>query len=185
MSYDERLFERLLAFHCAPVLRKKKAANMFHIKKSKFHDIQTIITTYNRKLNIQGLFLKLFQKDKEHVTVYMYYKEMLESILNLSDIKNFLKNYHYPYNDVDASLMYLDKRLTTCCEYPHEIGIFLGYPLCDVLGFIHQKQCEFCGYWKVYQNVDQTSQLFSIYDKCIKETKNAILCGRCIEQLIN
>ena len=53
-------------------------------------------------------------------------------------------------------------------EFPHEIGIFLGYPLEDVDGFItHQgENCKLCGCWKVYGNVEQARRTFANYEKC-------------------
>ena len=37
-------------------------------------------------------------------------------------------------------------------DFPHEIGVFLGYPLEDVVGFIrHRGKCfTCCGCWKSY-----------------------------------
>lgn len=46
------------------------------------------------------------------------------------------------------------KRLNTK-NFPHEIGIFLGYPLDDVIGFIEHKPYYLVGDWKVYQNVNE------------------------------
>lgn len=48
-------------------------------------------------------------------------------------------------------------------EFPHEIGLFLGYPLCDVRGFIEDARggvCLGCGYWKVYGEVEEREKLF-------------------------
>lgn len=61
----------------------------------------------------------------------------------------------------------LQKRLEEP-EFPHEIGIFLGYPLEDVDGFItHQgENCKLCGCWKVYGNVEQARRTFANYEKC-------------------
>ena len=43
------------------------------------------------------------------------------------------------------------------CQFPHEIGVFLGYPLEDVKGFIENKGKNFLysGYWKVYSDVER------------------------------
>ena len=62
----------------------------------------------------------------------------------------------------------LQKRIAEKPEFPHEIGIFLGYPLEDVDGFItHQgENCKLCGCWKVYGNVEQASRTFANYEKC-------------------
>ena len=52
--------------------------------------------------------------------------------------------------DCDGMLRQLSRRL--CCEadFPHEIGVFLGYPLTDVVGFIENQGRNFtcCGCWK-------------------------------------
>ncbi len=39
-------------------------------------------------------------------------------------------------------------------EFPHEVGIFLDYPIEDILGYIEHegKNCQVSGYWKVYSN---------------------------------
>ena len=51
-------------------------------------------------------------------------------------------------------------------HYPHEMGIFLGYPLEDVRGFIRHegKESRYTGYWKVYGDVTQAKQIFQAYD---------------------
>ena len=57
-----------------------------------------------------------------------------------------------------------------CCEgeFPHEIGVFLGYPLADVIGFIQNRGKNFtaCGYWKVYTDPTAAQAEFDRYKKC-------------------
>ena len=53
--------------------------------------------------------------------------------------------------------------------FPHEIGIFLGYPLYDVDCFIHHKRCKYVGYWKVYSNLKNAKKQFNRYE-CAKRT---------------
>lgn len=49
-------------------------------------------------------------------------------------------------------LRQLSRRLCLEREFPHEIGVFLGYPLEDVVGFIRNRGRNYtcCGYWKAY-----------------------------------
>ena len=56
-------------------------------------------------------------------------------------------------------------------EYPHELGILLGYPLEDVRGFIRHKGKNYLysGYWKVYGDVEKARQLFQSYDRARKQ----------------
>ena len=59
-----------------------------------------------------------------------------------------------------------------CCEaeFPHEIGVFLGYPLTDVVGFIENQGRNFtcCGCWKAYGDRDAAERLFAQLNKCTK-----------------
>lgn len=52
--------------------------------------------------------------------------------------------------------------------FPHEIGIFLGYPLEDVKGFIENSGRHFkiCGQWKVYSDTKRAEKLFAKYAEC-------------------
>ena len=54
--------------------------------------------------------------------------------------------------------------------FPHEIGLFLGYPLEDVTGFIAAGGAEYrcSGCWKVYGDVEQAQRLFRRYAACRK-----------------
>ena len=54
------------------------------------------------------------------------------------------------------------------CEFPHEIGYFLGYPYDDVHEFIVQRgeNYKVFGAWKVYTNVEQALATFDAYRAC-------------------
>ena len=54
------------------------------------------------------------------------------------------------------------------CEFPHEIGYFLGYPYEDVHQFIVQRgeNYKVFGAWKVYTNVEQALTTFDSYRAC-------------------
>lgn len=59
-------------------------------------------------------------------------------------------------------------RLADNAAFPHEIGVFLGYPLGDVMGFIRSggRNCRHAGCWKVYCNEAETLRLFEKFKKC-------------------
>lgn len=81
---------------------------------------------------------------------------------------DFLAGEGYALGTADALLNQLADRL--CCEgeFPHEIGVFLGYPLADVIGFIENRGKNFtaCGYWKVYTDPTAAQAEFDRYKKC-------------------
>lgn len=71
-------------------------------------------------------------------------------------------------------------------EFPHEIGVFLGYPLGDVCGFLRDPDgCILCGAWKVYENVGEAARTFERFRRC-----SACICrhmdrGRTLSQIFN
>ena len=83
-----------------------------------------------------------------------------------------------------ASLM---RRLRQCAQdaFPHEIGLFLGYPPEDVAGFIEHKAdgCKCVGCWKVYGDVQKATALFDRYKRCTTSYLNAWKHGKTVEQL--
>lgn len=62
--------------------------------------------------------------------------------------------------------------------FPHEVGLFLGYPLDDVTGFIEQKGKNYkcCGIWKVYGNEKQTQMLFPETEEMFRNLQTTF-CG--------
>ena len=84
--------------------------------------------------------------------------------------------YGYSENfSLEECLDRLSVRIRESESFPHEIGIFLGYPVEDVVGFIENKGENFklCGTWKVYGNVENAKRTFSNYVKC-----RAYLCNK-------
>ena len=60
------------------------------------------------------------------------------------------------------------ERLCCSAEFPHEIGVFLGYPLSDVVGFIENSGRNFtcCGCWKAYGDPQAAQRHFAQLRKC-------------------
>ena len=179
---DALCFERLLAAHCAPVLKNRKAANMFHIERGRFQNLTALLAEYTWRLSAQDVGFALLQADCARVTVFVYQKRRLSLLLQRADVCTFLAAY--PKGTITEILAHLDHRLHTNAGYPHEIGIFLGYPLYDVIGFIEHRRCLLQGYWNVYRHPQAAKRLFALYDRCISELQNGLRRGQRIEQLL-
>ena len=69
---------------------------------------------------------------------------------------------------MDECIDALARRVHCGEEFPHEIGVFLDYPLSDVIAFIENKGMHFrqVGYWKVYSNEAEALRIFALYTKC-------------------
>ena len=83
-------------------------------------------------------------------------------------IRRFLQRKGYGCVSVSDDLGHLAARVHSSSEFPHEIGVFLDYPLDDVIRFIEQRgrgyRCSGC--WKAYSNEQEARRRFELYDKC-------------------
>lgn len=70
-------------------------------------------------------------------------------------------------------------------EFPHEVGLFLGYPPEDVKGFIDHRANDFkcAGLWKVYGDEEKARSLFEKYRKCTEIYCALWQSGSKLEQL--
>lgn len=178
--------EKSLIENCAPTLAGLKCANLFNY----FHDGESIVREeleeMNNLLNEKGVCVEALAWRDKSVLIYVYRKAMLKKVLKQAEIVDFLKKYGYTESETDNCLEKLKHRLSDFDCFPHEIGIFLGYPLEDVLGFIENKgkNCESCGVWKVYCNKEEKDLLFKKFQKC-KEVYMKVFCeGRELSRMV-
>ncbi|MCO1604728.1 DUF3793 family protein [Desulfosporosinus nitroreducens] len=104
---------------------------------------------------------------------------LLKQTLLKEKNRNFLKALGYPNKLVlDEYLSFLKRRFEKSC--PHEVGIFLGIPLEDVVGFIQNgaKGCLLNSYWKVYQNPEKAKLNFASYDRARIDVFYSLLDGK-------
>ncbi|MGN1101541.1 MAG: DUF3793 family protein [Huintestinicola sp.] len=112
--------------------------------------------------------LEIICSCKNRALMFVYSQKMLGNRLADNAVRSVLAEYGYTDFSVDKCLERLSMRIGESDIFPHEIGIFLGYPVEDVVGFIENKGENFklCGAWKVYGSVENAKRTFSNYDKC-------------------
>lgn len=141
-----------------------------------------------------GIRIEVLAQRKTGPLVYVYRPDALSLILMNPRIANYLRNESYDPSNLQSCIERLHKRicgtdlasqLTGTCTFPHEIGIFLGYPLDDVIGFIKNKGenylCQGC--WKVYSNERDAQASFCNYKQCTAEYEALYKQGVSIECL--
>ena len=90
---------------------------------------------------------------------------------------------------LDKKLLRLQLRFADYKEdrqpFPHEMGVFLGYPLGDVIGFIKNagQNCKCVGCWKVYCNECEAIKAFARFKKCTSVYVRLWNQGRSVRQL--
>lgn len=167
----------LLAIHCAPILKGSKAANILTVSAGEFARIDEVL----RDTNISYRFLKTRE---DQAILYLYRKEELEAYLADIKIRAFLMQYGYTSFALPDLLGHLSERVGLFSngetEFPHEIGVFLEYPLEDVMGFLENegKNFKYSGYWKVYHDVQGAIRRFRQYDMERDNAVRAVMSGK-------
>lgn len=165
-------FEQLLGFHAAPLFVGIKAACLLSFRRSAFEDFDALLAEYEPCLNCKGIEVFGVVEGEEFVLLLFYRPAVLWQRLQDKAAWAVLAQYGYTReHSLQGCLEHLQARMRLQKSFPHEIGLFLDYPVEDVVGFITYKGKNFCysGYWKVYANEQETRALFARYARCSEE----------------
>ncbi|QXE20640.1 DUF3793 family protein [Clostridium sp. 001] len=171
--------------HCAPTLKKQKIASLI-IFSDNGRKLNLIWERYKDRIkeNLKISFFEL-RRNKKNITVLFYNDKMLETSIKCQKNIDFLNRFGYTNEmDLNQCLCHLSKRFEKIC--PHEIGVFLGYPIEDVITFVDcpSIKCKMIGYWKVYHDVENAKAIFNSYDLIKKKMIGLIFEGYKPTQLI-
>lgn len=180
-------FESNVAFHCAPTLAGIKPSNLFTWRHTRKEDSMKHIAGLAQKISGSGISIETLCECERYTLILVYREQLLEKSVNKPEVRDFLCGVGYPKDmDLSGCLERLKSRFTTDNDFPHEIGIFLGYPLHDVIAFIHSphKKCVLSGEWKAYENENDACKLFSLFKQCRAELYARFLSGSDIAELV-
>ena len=182
----DKAFEKSIVKNSASTLAGLKVANLYNFSFSSYDDCKSAIDEANRELNVKGVYVELLQQHDDFYLIYVYRPVYLAKALTDKNINAFLAGYGYGGStDVARCLGVLKTRLNGSDSFPHEIGVFLGYPLDDIKGFIDNKGMNYiyCGIWKVYRNEIEAQKSFMKFDKCTSIYMDVYNRGRSIFDL--
>lgn len=161
--------EELLIRHCAPTLAGLKVGALVN---TDFPDDQAFadwIASINALLAPKGVAVRELRSRPGRALLYVYRPKQLAKILDNPEAREILAVAGYADAvGIEEHLNRLASKLSDYEDFPHEIGLFLGYPPADVQGFIQHKGAgaKACGIWKVYSNVDAAMRSFRKFRKC-------------------
>ena len=161
--------DKLLVEHCAPTLASLKTANLFSCRYEDEDELIEAIREWNDAFKNKGVELILLRCRDNGALIYVCRRNRLARDLRKEGVAEFLGRFGYSGSCVDCAIEQLKSRLSEAADsFPHEIGIFLDYPLCDVRGFIENAgaNCKCAGCWKVYGDEREARQRFHRYSKC-------------------
>ena len=189
------MFEQELIEHCSPTLASIKAASLFTYTYKSLKELHVRVTYWNSKMKRKGITFDILSENVgvNKALIYVYRRADLEKILNRDEIRSFLLNHGYLIDDneivggvnCENIILQLKKKFEKLNQFPHEIGIFLEYPIGDVKGFIenHGCNCKCTGYWKVYCYEEEAEKTFRKYKKCRDIYMKLWINGRSVMQL--
>lgn len=176
--------EELLVRHCSPTLAGMKTGSLFNCAFSDADEMKSCVRCWNRTLAEKGLRVLPLRYRGSRALIYVYRPEGLSRDLEREEAGSILRRRGYCPDDPGRCVTELIRRLNEQEEFPHEIGLFLGYPPEDVRGFIENSAaCKCVGYWKVYGDVEAAQKLFEKYRRCTQAYCALFERGKPIERL--
>ncbi len=162
--------EEVIVRYSSPTLAGIKSGSLFS---QKYEDKDTLISeirNLNKSLSNKGVIVLPLRFMNNTATIFIYRPSLLKECMNDTLAQKILLNCGYDYKDFNSqgrSISRLAARIKGN-QFPHEIGIFLGYPPKDVEGFIDNNAANYkmSGLWKVYDDVNNASRLMNSYRKC-------------------
>ena len=171
-----------------------------------------VIARCRQELEPSGIRLSVLVWRPCGALIYVYRPAELAEYLSNPQAMEALAEEGYDTHDLMGSIVHLAGRITqasknaaecactgkrcafdsnsTCgnsctCEFPHEMGYFLGYPYTDVREFINQRGQNYkaLGAWKVYSNVPEALATFARYKACTRSFIQIYQQGRSLGAL--
>ncbi|MCR5054765.1 MAG: DUF3793 family protein [Lachnospiraceae bacterium] len=178
--------EQYIAEHCAPTLAGIKTGNLFSVQNGEGKSLKHEIRELNRRLSEKGLRVIPVKQTGTHTLVYIYRPDRLEKDLSSAEAVRILEKKGYDVKNASLCLKQLISRLSKDDAFPHEIGLFLGYPPSDVEGFMkNPNQGVKCsGVWKAYSNEEEAKRTFIKYRKCTRDYCSRLAAGSPLMQMV-
>lgn len=196
--------EEKFVLHAAATLKGVKAASLFthNLQEGKLSELRSYqdkvqafhktIAILRQALSEKGLAIRILTRCTRTRQIFVYRPRLLAKLLCEAEVQAYLMEQNYepikerPNSEqVERLLDDLCDRFTHSDVFPHELGLFLGYPVADVRGFIEQegKNYLFSGLWKVYGCPEHALKLFAKYQGCCALCAQEWAKGMSIEEM--
>lgn len=156
--------EELIVRHCAPTLANLKTGSLFVCPITDRPSFFSSLRSLNELLVPKGLRALPLRIREYSALIYLYRPSRLKKDLEDPAAIKILQDHGY--SCYGKCLPKLIERVRASEEFPHEIGLFLGYPPEDVQGFLDHRPCKCSGCWKVYGDENKAKKTFDLYKKC-------------------
>ena len=178
--------EEAVILHGAPTLAGIKTGSLFRCEYESAEAMRLSLREWNRRFSGKGLRVVPLSFENNKALLYLYRPKRLSRDLSDGAAGEILSGCGYCGGSPAKCLSCLAKRIRSSGDFPHEIGLFLGYPPEDVRGFIEHRECDLkcVGCWKVYGDAAKAQKTFRLFRKCSELYRQRYTDGTPIERLI-
>ena len=171
--------------NCAPTLAGLKTGSLFTCPCPSREEFQDALRRLNTRLSGRGVRLIPLRYTDKNVLVYVFRPKKLSQDLSDETAAKLLQAQGYDTGNRDRCILQLIRKLRDERDFPHEIGLFLGYPAEDVHGFMKNNACGYkcVGCWKVYGDEETARRRFDQYKKCTRVYCQQWAKGAALERL--
>ncbi|MDF2941325.1 MAG: hypothetical protein K0S01_183 [Herbinix sp.] len=183
-SLSSQALSLQIAKQCAPLLTGIKISNILITHSSNMKKIEEIFRQSFIKV-------KCIYMEDERITLLLYKQDELCSYINRQEIQLLMTKLGYGDMDTDYILEGCAHRFSAHkkerSQFPHELGLLLGYPVADVVGFMENygRNSLYSGYWKVYSDLQGALDTFHQYKKAKELVTHLVLSGVSINGILN
>ena len=180
---DRESLEVQLLLQCAPMIAGLKASNLLIIASENEADARRILN--GTKISCA----RLARMDKK-TTMLIYHEQWVKEYLASREVSDLLRVLGYEGKGFYEVLHSVRKKYRSYMkkegEFPHELGLLLGYPAEDVNGYMDNKGRNYLctGYWQVYADPAAKLNLFQKFELARERLIRAIFDGKEIQELI-
>ena len=174
----------LIIEQCSPTLAGLKPANMFSYRFRDLHEVMCRIKELNRKLSCKGIRFIPIQIKTDLALIFCYREDILEKVLSDPESVRMLEDLGYSNGSLASFISQLRARFSGG-TFPHEVGIFLGYPCEDVRAFMEHANegCVYTGTWKAYSDPERARKARERFSKCKRVYMECYRNGSDLEKL--
>ncbi|SHJ87430.1 Protein of unknown function [Anaerocolumna jejuensis DSM 15929] len=187
-----------LANCCMPTLVKAKPSSLVSFRKRYIDSRDNFLKALLRESGNFGCTYRILYESETEIYIIVYNRNLLYEVLKRNAGNPLLSGNGYTLitsglEEVMEQLMkrygryQQNKVMGIQKDFPHEIGIILGYPAADVEEYIRNNGENYilCGYWKVYQNADEAIKIFDTFSRIRREAVRLFFAGRPLIDIIS
>lgn len=151
--------------------------------------VSSVIHTFARALPAHGVRLEILGSREGRFSLLAWRPRLVGEILRDQARTAFLAAAGYDTSGAEALVASFSRRLAAYYagqtrSFPHEVGILLGYPLEDVLGFMGGGEETYRGQWRVFGDADAARRRFERLEQAERLCRARYAAGETLASLI-